>query len=329
MFGFLLTVLTYVGFQVILTLGLNIQFGVTGMLNLAYIVFMAVGAYVTAVVMLPPAQPPFTYYVLGLRWPFPVAMVLGVLAAGALAAVLGLVALGPRLRKDYLGIATLVTAAAIAQGVAQFRPLFNGFQGLIDIPQPFGSRWDPTFFDLAFLLLVSGVALVVFLLAERIRRSPMGRTLRAIREDEVAARAFGTNIYMMKLKAFVIGAMIAGAAGALTAVYVTAFTTSGWAVGETIVALTCVFIGGAGNNWGSLLGAFVVVAVVNQGLEVLLPLLPAIPSDPSFIPVVQVMLVNLLLILVLRWRPRGLFPERVVKLPERFRSAPVTSAEGR
>ena len=329
MLDFLLTVLTYVGFQVILTLGLNIQFGITGLLNLSYIVFMAVGAYVTAVFMLPPDQPPFTYYVLGLHWPFPLAMIMGILAAGAVATVLGLAALGPRLRKDYLGIATLVAAAAIAQGVAQFRPLFNGFQGLIDIPQPFGTQLSPSTYDLGFLLLVSAVALMCFLLVERIRRSPMGRTLRTIREDEVAARAFGTNIYAMKLKAFVIGAMIAGAAGALTAVYVTAFTTSGWAVGETIVALTCVFIGGVGNNWGSLVGAFLVVAVVNQGLEVVLPLLPAIPSDPSFVPVIQVMLVNLLLILFLRWKPRGLVPERVIKLPVWAAPHHASSAQSR
>jgi ABC-type branched-subunit amino acid transport system permease subunit len=325
---FALTVLTYVGFQVILTLGLNIQFGVAGLLNLAYIVFMAVGAYVTAVLMLPPAQPPFTHYILGLRWPFPLAMIVGILAASLVAAALGAIALGPRLRKEYLAIATLVSAAAIAQAVSQFRDLFNGFQGLINIPQAFGSDWDPTLYGFAFLVLVAAVALVVFLLAERIRSFPLGRTLRAIREDELAARSFGTDVYAMKLKAFVIGAAIAGAAGALTAVYVTAFTTSGWAIGETIVALTCVFVGGAGNNWGSLIGAFFVVAVINQGLEVLVPLLPALPSDPSFTAVIQVILVNFLLILVLRWRPRGLLPERVIRLPEHFRNVATGAGDG-
>ncbi len=98
MTNFVLTIIIFVGFQMLLALGMNVMWGFTGMLNLAYIVYYAFGAYLTATLMLPKAQPPYTSYILGLHMPFLLAATIGLVASGLLAAVVGYVFLGRRRR---------------------------------------------------------------------------------------------------------------------------------------------------------------------------------------------------------------------------------------
>jgi branched-chain amino acid transport system permease protein len=156
----------------------------------------------------------------------------------------------------------------------------------------------------------------------RLRRSPFGRILRLIREDETAAEVFGYNIVRFKLIAFVLGGMLAGLSGCLTIYYVGSFSPGGWGVSETLFTLTCIFVGGAGNTVGVIVGASVISLVFVQ----LTSLLPTIQSDPSLILVARGMLIPLLLILVLRFRPSGLLPER---LPKFSPAGPVPRAPGR
>lgn len=316
MIDFFLTALIYVAIQSILALGLNVQWGFSGLLNLSYIFFMAVGAYVSAVVISPPAMPPGTEYVLGSSQPFLVGVVAGVAAATAVAGVVGAIVLR-NLRADYFAIVTLVVAEALQQVIGQFRGLFNGSPGLIAIPQPLAGTFFGRDYTIFYLIMCSGFVLVCFVIAEWVRRSPFGRTLRALREDEAAAAAFGRNPYTLKLRAFVLGASMAGLAGALLGSYVTAFAPAGWGVGETLLILVCLFVGGSGNNFGALLGTALVIGLLGQ-----LPQLINVPvAHPDLIPDLHFMLLGLAIIVFLRWRPEGILRERPTRmLTQRERS---------
>jgi branched-chain amino acid transport system permease protein len=319
MFDFYLNVFVYVCFQGILGLGLNVQYGLTGLLNLAYIGFMATGAYTTAVLVLPKATlAGGTTYILGLNLPFYVGMLAAMLAAGLVAFLLGLVVLGRKLEAEYFAILTLVSVVVLSQVLTQESQIFNGGEGLIGIPQPFGAGLSSRGYTEAFLLLAFACLVAVFMFCEALSRSPLGRTLRTIREDDVAAQVFGRDAFRLKLKAFVIGSMIAGLAGSLTVLYVGAFAPSGWGVAETILALTCVFLGGAGNPRGTVAATVVVVVCVQSFQNV-----PGLSSHPGVLPEIQLMFVAVLLLSTLAFRPQGILPERARRFPL---PAPVNNA---
>lgn len=314
MIDFLLTAATYVAIQGILSLGLNLQWGMTGLLNLAYIVFMAAGAYLSAIVTSAPATPPAVEYILGLNAPFLLGVVAGTVGAAVLAVAVGAVALR-NLRADYFAIVTLVVAEATQQIIGQFRALFNGSAGLVAIPQPLSTALQGRGYALFYLLMCVAFLVVSFAFVEWLRRSPFGRSLRALREDEAAAAAFGRDPYSLKLRAFVLGAVLAGLGGALLGTYVTAFAPAGWGLGETLLILVCLFIGGSGNNLGAILGTVLVIGLLGQ----LPQLLPVTPSNPQLIPDLRFMAIGVLIILFLRWRPEGLIRERVSTLDGRRR----------
>ncbi len=315
--GFALVILTFVGFQIVLSLGLNLQWGVAGLLNLAYIGFMATGAYMTALVVMPKATlASGTNYILGLGWPSWAGILVGIAAAGVLALVVGVVVLGRRLEAEYFAILTLVIVIAMSTVLSGQANLVNGVEGLINVPPIFGAALSSTAFGLWFLLLLALIAAIVFVIAHRVQRSPFGRLSRAVREDESALQVFGKDPFRAKLKIFVLGSMIAGLAGALTVLYVGAFAPASWQVGETIFALSCIMVGGSGNMFGGALASAIIVTLFVQ-----VPSLVHIAaSNPEVLAEVQVMATAILLIAVMRWRPDGLLTEpagSVAKLERR------------
>jgi branched-chain amino acid transport system permease protein len=302
--AFLIAAGTFVAIQAILALGLNLQWGLTGLLDLAFIAFMAIGAYVTAVLLSPPANPPSVEYVLGFNWPLPLALAGGAAIATIAACAVGAISLR-NLRADYFAVVTLVIAEALQQIIGQFRPLFNGSAGLVNIPQPFDTL-DYGTFTVIFLGVCVVSLIGVFLLVEQLRLSSFGRALRAVREDEISAATYGRNPYVLKLKAFVIGGAVAGFAGGLLGVYVSAFAPAGWNVSETLLVLVCLFVGGSANNWGALVGTALVIGVLGQ----LPTLVPSITNNPDFIPDMRFLVIGVLIVVFLRWWPQGLIPER-------------------
>lgn len=307
MIDYVVTTLTLGIIWCVFTFAVNVTWGWTGLLDLAPFMYIALGAYVYGVIVgAPPHAGPTVQWILGLQWPFPV----GIVAAMVVAALAGLVVGGiamRRLRDDYFTITTVVTTLTVYAFIAQFVPLFDGYTGVYGIPRPFSGILDipADAADAVYLVICAVALLLVYLFMEAVFRSPYGRQLRAVREDEVAAAAFGRNVYRVKLQAYVMGAAIAGLGGALMAGFLDAFNPYAWNVGETFLIYAAIFVGGSGNNRGVLIGTFFIAVVVQEVTR----LFVVIPGHPDAAAAVRYMVVGILIIAVLWLRPQGVLPE--------------------
>ena len=190
------TLLVYVAVDVIACLALNLQFGVSGIVNFSFIVFQAAGAYAAAVLSMPPDTAAvdgvpggWQFYVGGFSLPFPIPWIGGAIAGGLLAIPVGLVVLR-KLRTDYQAISLLVLSVIVNSVITNVRPFLNGAAGIAQVPGPFSDQFDR--FSDNYLLLFVGLTvpcvLLVWLVASRIVNSPFGSILVGIRENE---RRFG------------------------------------------------------------------------------------------------------------------------------------------
>ena len=289
----------------IVALALNVRWGWAGEFDIALFAFVAIGAYIYAVITLPPnSLPPPSGYILGLSDPFLVGVVAAIVVSAAMAAVLGAIALR-KLRDDYFGITTLAFALILSLIIGQYIPLFNGYAGLYAIPQPL--QFDGSLgTDGGYYLGICIIALVLTMwLLRRLFRSPFGRALRSVREDDVASQAFGRNVYALKLKAYILGGAIAGLGGALLAAYITAFNPYGWTPQETFLIYAALFIGGTGNAIGAVFGTF----FVEVGIQEITRYIPQIGNNASGSDAIRLVIIGLLIITILWFRPQGLLPE--------------------
>ncbi|MHB1576112.1 MAG: branched-chain amino acid ABC transporter permease [Candidatus Dormibacteria bacterium] len=325
---YLATLVVFFFIYNIFTWGLNIQFGYAGVLDFTFITFVACGAYFAGVFALGPGSQQNGFeWILGLNLPFPIALLAGALAAGVLGILIGLIAIN-RLRSDYMAIVTLATGTVIYGLVSNFTPLFDGFDGLAGLSPPFAQALGLNSNQFTYLwVVVSGVVMVIcWFIAQRILTSPLGRTMRAIREDQDAAETFGKDTIRVRLIAMSMGAVLAGVGGALLMGFIGAFSPAGWTSGETFVVWAALIVGGRGNNWGAVVGSFVVAVLINEATRYI----PPVTADPTLIPTVRNMLIGATLILVLWVRPQGIIPEtrrRFFQLPLRPGSPPVQEAE--
>lgn len=308
-----------------LTLGLNVTFGMAGILDFSYITFMATGAYFAGVTALGPATASSGLsYILGLNWPFPIDLVVGATAAGVLGLFVGLIAIR-RLRSDYLAI-VLVAVWTIAWSLANnLTGLFNGTGGLIGVPQPLATQLNvnPEDYVFAFIPIALVVIALLFLVAYCVENSPFGRALRAVREDQDVAAAFGKRTTRLRLTAMVIGSVYAGVAGAMTIEFLTAMNPNAWAIVETVIVFSALIVGGRGNIVGAVLGALLVRIVIIEGTG----LLPAIPGHEDLISAFRNIAIGVVVIAVLYFRPEGVLPERRRRYFESFRRQPGGSAQ--
>lgn len=291
----------------ILAMGLNIQYGETGILNFAYIGFVAIGAYVTGATSLPNSALTGEHYILGLSLPFPINLLLGGVAAMLLAFIIALISLR-RLRTDYLAMVLISLSLVLYDICNNFVPLFNGADGIYNVPEPFaGALKLTTNSFVPFFAAVAGViAAILWWVMSRITRSPLGRTFRAIRDDSGVASALGKGVFRYQLTSMLIGSFYAGIGGGLIIQFGGSFNTSAWLPGETFVIFAVIIVGGVGNNLGLLLGSLVVEVLV-----VHLPaFLPAIPGHDGLIQYIDSMVIGVLLMVFLWFRPQGLVPER-------------------
>ncbi|MBM3355180.1 MAG: branched-chain amino acid ABC transporter permease, partial [Betaproteobacteria bacterium] len=231
-------------------------------------------------------------------------------AATALAAwLIGLLTI--RLRGDYLAITSFGIAVTIQLVTLNWEALTGGSQGLSRIPKPLAGTFDsPLAFNLWYLALLAAVVGLLYWGLERIVRSPWGRVLRAIREDETAALALGKSARRFRLEAFVLGAALMGLAGALYVSFIGFVSPFDFLPILTFQVWAMLIVGGSGNNRGALLGALVVWGIWAAAGALVAKLVP--PSHAAQGAAVQVILIGLALVLVLLYRPRGLIGERAV-----------------
>jgi branched-chain amino acid transport system permease protein len=333
--GYLVSFALMASIYAVMSLGLNVQWGYTGLFNVGVAAFFAVGAFVTALVTTTPPTGPmaaFSQQAFGLGAPFLVGVIAAGLVSGAVAWLVGRPTL--RLRDDYLAIATIGIAEVVRLIFQNERWLANGPQPLRGIPQPLdclvadgGCGWLPGFvnawlapltprdYPYVYLAVAAALLMVVLTLLERMTESPWGRVLRAVREEESSARMNGKDTAAFKLEAFVVGAVVMGIGGALYAHYMASIDYSHFdPLYATFLIWVMLMLGGSGNNRGAILGAFVIWAVWTGTASLadsFRPALAAISPDlPSRSPYLRFLFVSILFLAILRFRPQGLFGER-------------------
>ena len=292
----------------IMVVGLNLQYGYSGLLNFAFYIYVALGAYVAAITTMGPSNVPGISYALGWTLPWWAGLILGGMVAAVFGSLVFLLTVR-RLRSDYLAIVTVAVAFIMWNLIDTYQPLFDGDTGLFNVPQITGKANISTEGYSAIILLLSAGCLALFVwTSRRIFRSPFGRLLRSIREDEQVTAAFGRVSWKPQIAVFAIGSFLAGIAGGLLIFYISAWSPAAFLPLESFILLASLIVGGSGNYWGSLLGAFVLI----EGLGEISRYVPSFGNGAN-VGALRAVVIGLVLILVLRYRPEGIIPERWLK----------------
>jgi branched-chain amino acid transport system permease protein len=286
----------------VIVLGLNLQWGYTGLFNVGVAGFVAVGAYTSALL----TTPETAGRVGGLGWPVAAGWIAAMAASGLAGLAVGLAAL--RLRHDYLAITTFGIAVCVQLVALNAQWLTGGPFGVQFIPRPMqdwlgaGLHWT-----LAYLALCTGLLIVVYFALERLVASPWGRVLRAIREDEDAAASLGKRAFAFRLQSFVIGCAVMGLGGAMYAHFVGFVAPEDFLPILTFQLWAMLIVGGSGNNRGAILGSYLVWGFWALSGGLLRGLVDQ--AEQARAAALQVVLIGVLIALMLLWRPRGLLGE--------------------
>ncbi len=280
---YFLHILVITGIYIILTLSLNLVVGYTGLAALGHAAFSCVGAYASSLLALNYGLSPW----------------LGLLIGACVAAILGIFIGAPslRLKGDYLAIATFGLGVIVYSVAKNWMSVTRGPMGLPGIPgfSVFGFQLSSVW---AYLILVAVFVFLTYFIIRRVVKSPFGRILRGIREDEIATLAMGKDVNKHKIMVFVIGAFFAGIAGSLYAHYITFIDPSSFTVMESITILLMVVFGGMGSLGGSFVGAAILV---------IFPELLRFLGMPSSVAApLRQMIYGLLLIVLMLYRPQGI-----------------------
>lgn len=293
MIDYIITVLLIAAIYAIFALGLNLEWGFTGLINFGHVAFLAIGAYTTVLLNLSGV-------------PIPISVIGGMSLAGLCGGLLGIPTL--KLRADYLAIVTIGFAEIIRFFLLNEEWLTRGAMGLYGYSRPFeelieNSHWD---YNTFFFLIVMVILIFCYLILEKLVKSPWGRVLKSIREDEEVPTSLGKNVFSYKIQALVVGSMIAGLAGSLLAFYLQYINPGNFVPLETFYAWIAVVLGGSGNNKGTVLGAFILWAFfsVTRFAQVYVPL------SPTQMGALRIMIIGLLLIILMMFKPEGLLGKK-------------------
>ncbi len=338
----------------VISLTVNLEFGYAGIPNFGKVLFVAAGAFLAGSISYR-----LMVYVMGLKYSgdifalqasfvpqidsllshnplVAVGLALFMLGLGAgMGGLFGYLSSYPaiKLREDYLGMLLLAAGEFFNYFSQAYYPFLGGAEGMTS-PSPIFSLALPTGQENLVVLGVLAVAAVlVYLYSERVGRSPLGRTLRAVRDNEVAAQALGKDDVAFRRNILIVGSMISGIAGVLFLFYqpyiepgtVGSFTRQTF----TFIPFVIVILGGASNNRGVLLGTFVYMLIINafsQGTTYVLGLGYKFPIDPNRI---QPILIGVLLIVILLKRPQGLIPEKPTLTMSRASLKKIVESLGR
>jgi branched-chain amino acid transport system permease protein len=280
---YLIHILIIAGIYTILSLSLNLIVGYTGLAALGHIAFASVGAYASSLLALNLGISPW------------IGLLIGAIFAGILGAIVSYPSL--RLKGDYLALATFGLGVIIYSVAKNWISLTRGPMGLPGIPSfsLFGLGFNNVWIYFILVLIFVGIT---YLAIRNITKSPFGRVLTGIREDEIATEAMGKNIVKHKLIVFMVGAFFAGIAGSLYAHYITFIDPSSFTAMESISVLLMVVFGGMASLRGSVVGAMVLV-IFPELLRFL-----GLPS--SIAAPLRQMIYGLLLVVLMIFRPKGL-----------------------
>lgn len=297
-------------------IGLNIHFGYTGLLNFGQAGFMAVGAYGLSVTMV------------RYDMPLPVGIAVGMAAALVLALVLGVPTL--RLRADYLAIVTIAAAEILRLvfGAVETKEVFGGSNGLNGYTSTWNSlnpysggldigiaSWSRN--DLWAMTVGWIVVGLCCLLVWALMRSPWGRVLRSIREDEDAVRSLGKNVFLYKMQALMLGGVIGGLGGIFYALKQASTVPSDYSTNLTFFAYVALLIGGAARVMGPVIGSMIfwflmsgIGQLFSQATRGADPLIPDWIMTDTQASLVRYVLLGLGLMLLMIFRPQGIFGDR-------------------
>ena len=290
--AYFIAIATIALIYVLLALGLTIQFGLTGLINFGHVGFFAIGAYASALLSLK-----------GL--PLPLCFAAAALAPALAAVPIGLVTL--RLREDYFAIVTLGFSEVVRVVITNEQWLTSGTQGIPGIPRLFPGLTGLTA-QAAVLATIGGVALAAVWVIHRMARSPFGRVIQAIRDNEVAVRALGKDPIGFKLQVLAVGAGLAGIAGAFYAHDITYITPDQFIPLVTFYVWMAVILGGVERVSGAVVGTIILMLFL-EGSRFLRDLVPLVyESGVSEVGMasVRIGVVGLLLIVFVIKRPQGL-----------------------
>ena len=310
---YLLTLGAFAAIQATVVLGLNIQFGYAGILNFAYITFVAIGAYTTAVLTLGSGSQYFVQqHIVHVTVPWPLALLISGIVSSVLSLFL-IMLLMKRLRSDYLAVAMVALGEVVWTVIGNDTSLFNGWDGLVGIPQPYNNLGSTTTAEAAFFGITVAVALLAYLFTRNIYRSPMGRLLRSVREDPTVAETFGRSVGRARLVAFCLGGFLAGVGGGLMAMQTGAWSPNAFTPLETFFIFAALIVGGTASPLGSVVGAVVLLGVIDE----ITRWLPAILA-PSLISSLRFILIGIIVLVVLKVRSQGIVPEPNARRYQQF-----------
>lgn len=284
--NYLFHILIMVNIYLLLTFSLNIVVGYSGLLSLCHAAFYGIGAYITTLLMI------------NAGFSFLPALILGVLGTIILSLIIAIPSL--RLKGDYFILATLGFQVIVFVLLYNWVDLTRGPYGIPGIPRPeiWGLAIDslPKFFVFSLIIALISAVLIYFVL-----RSPYGRALKAIREDELSAAALGKNVPKFKISSFAMGAAFAAVPGALFATYFRYIDPTSFTLEESIFIISIIIIGGTGNIRGPVAGSFFMV---------ILPELLRFLQIPDAIAAnMRQIIYGLILILLMLYKPAGLLGE--------------------
>lgn len=319
------------GLYAISSLSLNLEYGFTGIPNFGQVAFQAIGAFIAGSftanfldsyvlhlgtnILSPTAVQ--ARQALGVSDPaiVVVTFALSLVIAGIVAACFGYLASFPALRlgEDYLALLLLVFGEVLRLVVRNYRPFVGGTEGLGGIPSPFAWMDNVSMQYLAIGGLVLVVVFVMYVYCEKLENSPFGRSLKAVRENELASQTLGKKISRIKGESMFIGSFIAGVGGALLIYYVGFAQADNFVPGLTFEWFLVVMLGGTANNKGVLLGAFV-LAILDRGTRFVsgLTFFSVFPIDINYLRYIAL---GIIMLAVLAYNPNGIIPEKPVKTP--------------
>ncbi len=298
MIDYLVYLTAVAGVYALLGLSLNLLWGMSGMINMGVVGVFACGAYASALVTVKAG------------W----AVAAGWLTGMVIAAVAGFVLAGltRRMRGDYLAIVTLGFAEVVRLVATNETWLTRGTDGISGIPAPLKSMLGPTGFNFFYAAITWIIVAFVAWLLARLFASPYGRALRALRDDPIAAAVAGKPVPRMRLEVFCVSCAIGGLAGALYGHFTSFISPDLFVPLLTIYVFLTVAIGGTGRPIGPLLGAVVVMAIL-EGTRFIGELVPGLSAVQ--IASLREFVIGAGLIALLHLRPEGLLPERAVRAP--------------